>query len=266
MHKIRLGLVGVGNMGTAILEGALEHKILTPYSVMVYDKFTHKARAFSRKAKVKTAASVQDLFQKTDVILLAMKPQDFASFAAENKIFLKNNSSIISILAGLTTSKIQKTFGKKISIVRAMPNLGAKVGHSMTVLCGKKRPLLSFAKQIFAGCGEVAILPERTFDLVTAISSSGSAYFFYLKELLTDFGIKHGLTKKVAEDLVIQTAIGAALLAKRSTHSCAELRQMVTSKKGTTEAAFKVLERKKFGKIFHHALTAAMKRSRELRK
>jgi pyrroline-5-carboxylate reductase len=194
-----------------------------------------------------------------------MKPQDFAAFALEHKSSFRPGQGVISILAGLTTEKISKALGKSVTVVRAMPNLGAKAGQSMTVICGKNKKTLSFAQTLFAGCGEVAVLPEKTLDLVTAISGSGPAYFFHLMELLEDFGVKQGLPRRVAAILAVQTGLGAALVAKGSPVSCGELRKMVTSKKGTTEAALKVLQNKKFRKIFHQALTAAMKRNRALR-
>jgi len=150
--------------------------------------------------------------------------------------------------------------------VRAMPNLGAQVGQSMTVVCGKDKTALSFAQRLFAGCGEVVVLPENKLDLVTAVSGSGPAYFFHLMEILTDFGVKQGLSPKVARVLAVQTGLGAALLAKHSETCCGELRQRVTSKKGTTEAALKTLKRGKFSGLFQRALKAAMARSRALRK
>jgi pyrroline-5-carboxylate reductase len=266
MKKQKIGLIGVGNMGASILEGVLAKRLTTPSRIWVYDVAEPRARSFARRHRVGIASSAADLLKRTDVVLLAMKPQDFAAFAVEHRSSFRTGQGVISILAGMTTEKIAKALGKKTVVVRAMPNLGAKAGQSMTVVCGKNKNLLSFTKKLFVGCGEVAVLPEKTLDLVTAISGSGPAYFFHLMELLEDFGVKHGLPPKVAGTLAVQTGLGAALLAKSSKVSCARLRQMVTSKKGTTEAALKILERGKFGKIFQRALTAAMKRSRELRK
>jgi len=263
-HKI--GLIGVGNMGTSILEGVLNRHLTSPSRVWVYDKATDKSKAFARRRGVKLASSLAELVQKTDTVLLAMKPQDFVLFASENRSFFKKGQGVISILAGMTTEKIAKALGKGVVIVRAMPNLGAKVGQSMTVLCGKNKKALSFAGALFSGCGEVVTLPEKSLDLVTAVSGSGPAYFFHLMELMTDFGMKHGLPCPVAQTLAVQTGLGAALVAQGSKVSCATLREMVTSKKGTTDAALKVLKRKRFGKIFEQALKAAMDRSRELRR
>lgn len=264
-RNLNIGLVGVGNMGTSIFEGAIKKNVVTPSHILIYDKIAAKAGAFARKTGVKQAKSIPELWKNSKIILLAMKPQDFSAFAAENKKYLEPGHIIVSILAGMTTKKITKELGKKVAVVRAMPNLGAKAGQSMTVVCGKNKQGLSLARTLFSGCGEVVALSEKTLDLVTAVSGSGPAYFFYLMEFLTDFGVKYGLSSAVARMLAVQTGLGAALLAKSADVSCAELRRMVTSKKGTTEAALKTLQRGKFKKVFQRALVAAMNRSRELR-
>ena len=261
----KIGVVGVGNMGASILEGVLTKRLTKPSLVCVYDKDQKKAAAFARQHRVGVAPSLTVLLQKADVVLLAMKPQDFLSFSAEHKTFFRPRQCVISILAGMTTGKIAQALGKKIAIVRAMPNLGAKVGQSMTVICGKDKKALSFAGIFFSGCGEVAALPEKQLDLVTAISGSGPAYFFHLMELLEDFGVQKGLPDSVAATLAVQTGLGAALLAKGAKVSCAALREMVTSKKGTTEAALLTLKRGNFKRIFQRALVAAMDRSGQLR-
>jgi len=262
----KIGVVGVGNMGASILEGVLSRRLATPSCVWVYDVALDKARSFAALYHVGRVSSVAELLKKTDVVLLAMKPQDFQNFALEHRFLFRPGQIVISILAGMTTEKITKALGKNVTVVRAMPNLGAKAGQSMTVISGRNKTALSLAATLFAGCGEVVTLPEKMMDLVTAISGSGPAYFFHLMELLTDFGVKQGLSPKIARVLAVQTGLGAALLAKSSKESCGELRQRVTSKKGTTEAALKTLQRGKFGKIFHQALRAAMNRSRALRK
>ena len=264
MIKHKIGLIGIGNMGTSILEGALRKKVITQYNIMGYDKIQKKLKDFSTRTHIRIAKDLRELFTKCDLILLAIKPQDFVSFAAENKQFLRKNSCIVSILAGLAIEDIRQALGK-VQIIRAMPNLGAKVGESMTVLCGQNKKWLRTAEKLFLGCGEVAVLPEKAFDAVTAISGSGPAYFFHLMELLSDFGTKQKIPAKVAARLAVQTGLGAALLAKTSELPCVELRRMVTSKKGTTEAALKMLAKKRFGTIFKSALEAAVKRSRQLR-
>ena len=265
MLKQKIGFAGIGNMGSAILEGVLQKRVATHSMIMGYDKLPGRAKEVSKLFKVRMARSAEDLCENSDIVFLAMKPQDFPGFAEECRDSLKKGKSVISILAGLTIKSIRKKLGP-VPVVRAMPNLGAKMGESKTVIKGHDKKLILAAEAIFRGCGEVVRLPENTFDQVTAISGSGPAYFFYLMELLTDFGIKNGFPKAAASRLAVQTAFGSALLARNSKDSCAVLRQKVTSKKGTTEAAIKTLMRKQFGKIFHAGLDAAARRSRQLRK
>jgi len=262
--KQRIGLVGVGNMGSAILEGALTQKFVTPSQIVVYDKLATKATRFAKKWKVRRSASVEDLLKRTQVLILAFKPQDLKEAAPVFKKYLKKNHVVISILAGTPLAKIKRLTGARSQCVRAMPNLGAKVGEAVTSLTSTSRSSLHIAEKIFSGCGKTVRLSERHFDLVTAISGSGPAYFFLLMELLSGIGSKHGLHKKTAELLAVQTAVGASLLAQSSAFAPGELRKMVTSKKGTTEAALNVLFKKKFPSTFQMAVEAALKRGRQL--
>ena len=259
----KIGMVGVGNMGAAILEGLFRKKIADPSQIWVSDKIKEKAAEFSRTRQVKLSPTPADLARHVDVIILAVKPQDLESLGPELRPVLKGHV-LITILAGTPIAKIKRLLGEKTPVVRAMPNLGAKVGEAITALTGENSGSLQLAEKIFSGCGKTVVLEEKNFDLVTAASGSGPAYFFYLIELLAKFSEKEGLTRKVAEQLAIQTCIGAGRLAQASASSPEELRKMVTSKGGTTEAALKVLEEKGFGNIFHEALGAALKRGREL--
>jgi len=262
--KDTLGLVGVGNMGTAILEGLFVRGISKPSQVWIYDKMQDKTRDFSKKWGVHRAASVEEVACNSRWILLAVKPQDLSIIGAELKPNLTRKNGIISILAGTPVAKIRRAVGAKPAIIRSMPNLGAKVGQSMTAVTGTSKDALQAAKTIFDACGRTVVLPERFFDLVTAVSGSGPAYFFFLMEVLADFGVRHGLKRKDAELLAVQTAQGAAKLAAGSDVSPQEWRDRVTSKKGTTEAAFKVIKRSGADKVFAKAFQAALDRGREL--
>ncbi len=259
-----LGVIGVGNMGGAIIEGLLAKKLMTPKQIFVFDKLEDKLKDFAKKYGVRKVSSNQELIKKSAVVLLAIKPQDLAQTAQEFKSVLTKSHTVISILAGTPIQKIKTAIGNKPQIIRAMPNLGAKVGASMSVLTGKNSANTKIAEQIFSGCGATLQLEEKHFDLVTAISGSGPAYFFLLMELLTEAGIQQGIPKEKAQLLAVQTALGAGLLAKASSDSPAELRQKVTSKGGTTEAALKVFESKQLAKIIHAGVEAALMRGKEL--
>lgn len=260
-----LGLIGVGNMGTSILEGLIRQSLISGRQVFVYDKFAEKAEAFANRYGLRKAASNAELVRVSDVILLAIKPQDLGAVSEEFKAELKSEKIVISILAGMTLDKLEKTLGNTASIVRAMPNLGAKVGESLTALDGKDNNVLATAETVFSGCGKTVRLPEVHFDMYTALAGSGPAYFFLLMETIEKKALEQGFSPEAARLTAVQTAVGASLAAKAASESTADLRQMVTSKGGTTEAALSVLENGKIRDLFSSAYDAAAARGRELR-
>lgn len=263
--KEKIGVLGVGNMGAAILEGLFKKGIADPSQVWVCDKIKEKAAQFAAQWKTGIVPFSASLVSETDVILLAVKPQDLSELGSGLTINLeKKEYTVISILAGTPIAKIKDAVGKKARIVRAMPNLGAKVGEAITALTSIHPQSLELAREIFSGCGETIILEEKYFDLVTAISGSGPAYFFLLMELLSKEAVAHGLSEKDARKLAVKTALGAALLAGNSDLSPAELREQVTSKGGTTEAALKVFEKEGLPAIVSKGIQAALKRGQEL--
>lgn len=255
-------------MGTAIIEGMLSKKIISPSQVWVYDKAAGKAGTFSKLRNLHEASSNQELVSKARILLLAVKPQDLASTLEELKSGLTANHILISILAGTPLEKIKTIVGAGHAsplLVRAMPNLGAKVGASITALTASSSQVLALAETIFSGCGKTLRLEEKYFDLITALSGSGPAYFFYLMELMVQEGCQRGLEEPQARLIAVQTALGAALLAASSAENPASLRQQVTSKGGTTEAAFTHLLQG-FPKTFHDAIGAAYDRGKALSK
>jgi pyrroline-5-carboxylate reductase len=263
MSKKTLALIGAGNMGAAILEGLLVRKYAAAGSIWVYDKIAAKAGEARDRWKVHAAATAAEAVRAAGSILLAVKPQDLAAVLAEVRSEAKAGQTWISILAGVPRQKIMDGLGTGPAVVRAMPNLGAKVGEAVTALTGPESALAA-AEEIFACCGKTVRLAEEHFDLVTALSGSGPAYFFLLMEMMAQAGVENGLSPEAARLLAVQTAVGAGLMAQREPVPPAELRRMVTSKGGTTEAALKVLEDGGWPRIFGEAVRAALKRGREL--
>ncbi len=261
--KEKIGLIGVGNMGTAILEGLLEKKLVDAGQITVFDKIGDKASEFSKKWKAALASSNAEVVKKSDAVILAVKPQDLAATAGE--IGSVAGKMVISILAGMPVAKLSQAM-TGARVVRAMPNLGAKVGQGITAVTSSDKQALAVAEAIFSGCGKTVVLEEKHFDLVTAVSGSGPAYFFLLMELLENAAVKEGLTREQARLLSVQTAVGAGLLAASSSDSPEELRKQVTSKGGTTEAALKVFEQNKIADIVSQAVKAAVDRGKELAK
>jgi pyrroline-5-carboxylate reductase len=260
----RIGIIGCGNMGGAILAGLLKRGIVRSSQITVYDKIVPKAQALASRWKVRPGDGNADVVDRSDILVLAVKPQDLFDAASEFRQAFKARHLLITILAGTPIAKVRRAVGPKPAVVRAMPNLGAQVGEAMTALSGTGPANLALAETVFSGCGKTIRLSERYFDLVTAISGSGPAYFFLLMELLSKEARSHGLSEKVARELAVQTALGAALLAQNSDLAPAELRKQVTSKGGTTEAALRVFEKEGLPAIVSKGLQAALRRGREL--
>ena len=266
MKKETVGLIGAGHMGTAIVEALVACHISRPGDLWIYDKMTDKSRAFARRMRAHAAGSLEELARQSHTILLAVKPQDLFEAGAVLQPHLQSGQVVISILAGTPLVKLKRALGSKPHMVRAMPNLGAKAGESMTALAGNSKPALKRAETIFNSCGKTTVLAEKHFDLVTALSGSGPAYFFWLMEMMAEFGEKNGLSKEAARLLAVQTALGAGKLAAGSDIEPAEWRRRVTSKRGTTEAALKVLSKRRAAAFFQQAFRAALLRGRALAK
>ncbi|OGW82351.1 MAG: pyrroline-5-carboxylate reductase [Omnitrophica bacterium RIFCSPLOWO2_12_FULL_44_17] len=259
-----IGFVGCGNMGSAIIKALLAKKVVKPRQVFIFDANSKKLREVAKTYGVRKAGNNKEVVRESKIIILAFKPQDLPSIGAEIAKEFKRGQILISLLAGTPVRKLKRLFSSHVSIVRTMPNLGAKVSEGMTAITGNEKKALNLAELIFSSCGAVVRLPEKYFDLITAVSGSGPAYFFLLMELLQKIGEKAGLSTGISRLLAVQTAVGAGVLAQRSGLEPRALREAVTSKKGTTDAALKYLFRKRFTKIFTEAVNRARLRAHEL--
>ena len=262
--KKKIGFIGCGNMGEAILAGLLRNRIVSRSQIHIAEVDAGRRGSLEKKFGVKTTDDLEKVLSRVDVVILAVKPQAMTSLNIEggkNKLF-------ISILAGKTIADIKKALGVK-KVIRVMPNLGAIVGESMTAIAssrGASVQSVNIAKAIFSACGEVVTVKESQMDAVTAVSGSGPVYFFYLTELLEKSAIKNGLSKAQAKLLAEQTAFGAIQVLGASLDGAEALKKKVTSKKGTTEAALKTFKQKKMDIAFDQGIRAAIRRGKELSK
>ena len=267
MINKRIGIIGCGNMGEALLS-RLSNIMEKSTSIMV-SEFDAKRRDYIQsKYKVIVEIDNNEVVKFADVIILAIKPKDFENLLkTEVCCGVSKDKLLISIAAGITTKYIEDIVGKDIPVVRVMPNMAATIGEAISsISAGSAVSVedMKLAKEIFSTIGDVAEVDEKMVDVVTAVSGSGPAYFFYLVESLIDAAIKSGLDKETAKKLVIKTALGSAKLLEILKEEPTTLRERVTSKGGTTEAALKIFESKKLKNIIKDAVGAAMKRSKEL--
>jgi len=264
MSDLKIGIIGCGNMGSAILRGLLAKNIACADSIVVNDKDTGKAEAAALSSECRHA-ELSALIKSADYLIIAVKPQD-------SEVLLKKLSgliagqTIISVMAGVKISTITGLLGKKLPVARAMPNMAAAIGESMT--CVSFNDLVDEkeeVKKIFSGIGRVVEVEEALLDAVTAVSGSGPAYLFYLADAMISAGEKAGLEPAVAKELVTQTLYGASSLLKNNMDiSAGEHISAVASKGGTTEAALSVFEERELKDIIEAAITRAKQRSEEL--
>jgi pyrroline-5-carboxylate reductase len=202
-----------------------------------------------------------------DVLTIAVKPQDASVLMAELGPLIPPGKLVVSICAGLPISFFAKWLPDSAPVIRVMTNTPALVDQAMTVISPGPHATaehLAIAESIFAPLGQTMQLAESQQDAVTALSGSGPAYFYFLVEAMTDAGILLGLPRQVAHDLIVQTAIGSAIMLRDSGEHPVKLREAVTSPAGTTIAAIRELEDHGVRAALLAALEAARDRAREL--
>ncbi|MEQ9813145.1 MAG: pyrroline-5-carboxylate reductase [Azospirillaceae bacterium] len=260
----RLLLVGCGKMGGALLEGWL-----AAGQVAAVDVVEPGEAPVPESPLVTRHTEAASVTARPDVILLAVKPQVMDDVAPAFVPLADQDTLIISIAAGKTIAGFERLYGADRPIVRAMPNTPAAVGEGVSVLVANHaagEDQRTVAEALLSAVGSVEwVEDEALIDAVTALSGGGPAYVFLLIEALAEAGRKAGLPVDLAMRLARRTVIGAGVLADRSDEEAAQLRRNVTSPRGTTEAALKVLMAEDgIQPLFDRAIAAATARSREL--
>jgi pyrroline-5-carboxylate reductase len=267
MLQHTLGFIGGGNMARSLV-GGLIARGLAPTQVIVSDPIAAQRESLVSQLKVRATDDNLEVARVADVIVLAVKPQALRNVAVALAPALSERKPlVISVAAGIRASDLQRWLGG-IPVVRSMPNTPALYGCGVTGLFATNdvaQDNRELAESILSAVGPALWVNEESqMDAVTAVSGSGPAYFFLLIEMLEAAGVKLGLNADVARRLAIETAYGAGQMARVATESPATLREKVTSKGGTTEAALKSLEAADIRKIFNAAIAAAAHRSAEM--
>ncbi len=238
-----LTFIGAGNMANSIIGGLIEQGYPAKY-ITACDPNQGSLDALSSRLGINTSTDNASACQQADVIVLAVKPQILKPVSEALQTVLDHRDLlplVISIAAGISSQQIQQWLKQDIAIVRCMPNTPALVQQGASGLYANEYTTdqqKQLAEQLLTAVGYTTWLDnEQLIDAVTAVSGSGPAYFFLLMEAMIDAGIKQGLSKESAAELTLQTALGAATLAKSSDVSVDELRRRVTSPGGTTEQA-----------------------------
>ncbi|MFP6817207.1 MAG: pyrroline-5-carboxylate reductase [Pseudomonadales bacterium] len=260
-----IAFIGAGNMASSLINGLINNG-RNPTSIRVSDPVTSQLEKLSELGIV-TCSENDDAIRGADMIVLAVKPQVLGAIL-NDLTALTADQLIVSIAAGVPIEGIQSYTGPGQAIVRCMPNTPALLGAGITALFANDNTSTDqrgFAEAVLTAAGKTLwVDSEVLLDAVTAVSGSGPAYFFHLMEAMVDAGCALGLDAQTAKKLTIETAYGAALMARQEGAEPARLRENVTSPGGTTQRALSVLEAADSRGIINAALAGAAERAREL--
>lgn len=259
-----VGTIGGGNMAEAILQGLVQAGCEAE-RLLASDPVPERREHLSRKLGVRTTDSNLELVEASEVVVLAVKPQQLE--AALDALPRDGGPLYLSIAAGVTLATLRRWLGSGSRVVRAMPNTPALIGKGITAIAddtGAADDDLERAEAVLGSVGDVVRVPERLLDAVTGLSGSGPAYVYLFIEVLCEAGVSEGLPAPVARDLAVQTVLGAASMVHETGELPALLRERVTSPGGTTAAGLAALDRLGLRAALLAAVEAATARSREL--
>ncbi len=265
MQKTRIGFIGCGNMAKAMISNFVLSRELDDLQIMVSD-ISRQAFEGITFDGIKTTLDNAMVAEFADIIFISVKPQSAGEVLYKISPYLDNTKIIVSIMAGVPLIAIKTALHKVKKFARCMPNLAAKVGEGMTGVCfdnldeDEKADVI----QLLSATGRTAEVAEKEFDVVTAVSGSGSAYVYLFIEALMEAGMARGMTEAQARLFAAQTAYGAAKMVLTGTEKIDAMVAAVCSKGGTTIEAVNVFEDSEFSRIIDKAVDAAWRKSKNL--
>jgi len=262
-----IGFYGAGNMGQAMLAGLLQAEIYPPDGIFVYDAYKPSLEKISGNFGVKTFTDSDELIQKSDIIIFAVKPNILLEVLPQVAKVIKKEQLVVSIAAGITIGALVDCLGETQKILRVMPNTPALVGEAMSAVAANAVVTSEEIAQvlaIFRSFGKAEVVPEKMMDCVTGLSGSGPAFVYLFIEALADGAVFEGMSREMAYEFAAQTVLGAAKMVIETNEHPGVLKDRVTSPGGTTIAGVKVLETEGLRAAAMAAVSAATQKSRQL--
>jgi pyrroline-5-carboxylate reductase len=265
----KIGLIGAGNMGSALLRGIVEGEIIDPASVWIYDTDDNKTLQLHQELGVNTANSAASLASECNIIILAVKPVFVSDVLSAINNTITSTHLILSVAAGISIETLRELTMSKCYIIRAMPNTPALIGEGMTAICKDSsipEKYMKIAYTILKSCGKVEFILESQIHGATAISGSSPAYAFLFLEALADGGVSMGLSREQSYLMAAHSLLGAAKLALITGKHPGELKDMVCSPGGTTIEAVTSLENDGFRRAIINAVKSCAEKSMTMEK
>jgi pyrroline-5-carboxylate reductase len=267
MLSQRIGFIGAGQMATALGQGFVGAGRVAAESILAADLDSAARGRFAEATGGTTTADNAEVLQQSDVVFLAVKPQQMAAVMAELKGNIGTEKLIVSIAAGIRLGALADGLGDSVRLVRVMPNTPCLVGLGACGFCLGEHATdddAAVVESLLAAVGKAYCVEEKLIDAVTGLSGSGPAFVYTVIEALSDGGVRMGLPRHVATTLAAQTVLGAATMVLSTGEHTGVLRDRVTSPGGTTIAGIQALEDCGLRAALMAAVEAATERSIEL--
>lgn len=267
LKDLNLAFVGSGTMAEAMIKTLLEQELVRPEQVTASGPRPERGEELAKAQRIRTTTKNREAVADKNMVILSVKPQTLKTVLQELRGSIRKDALVLSIVAGSSTQVISRGLDHP-AVVRAMPNTPAQVGKGMTVWTATPQVTAAQREQariIFTALGEeYYTADEGQLDMATALSGTGPTYVFLFMEALIDAGVHLGFSRRVAQQLVLQTLEGAVALARRSSLHPAQLRDMVTSPGGTSAEAIYELEKGGLRTVLSKAVWAAYQKSKYL--
>ncbi|MGI6778000.1 MAG: pyrroline-5-carboxylate reductase [Acetivibrionales bacterium] len=263
----KIGFIGTGNMGSALLKGLVESGMLLPSHIYIYDIDTKKTETLSNETGVIVARDNEELVCKSDIIVLAVKPNMAVPVLERVKGVFDNKKILVSIAVGIAINTLKGVLGEDKKIIRTMPNTPALVKEGMTLISYGENVNdndAAIVKNMFECVGKVEILDESLMNEVTALTSSSPAYVFMFIEAMGDAAVLSGIPRNLAYKLASQAVLGSAKLVLETGKHPGQLKDQVCSPAGTTIEAVYALEKNGFRHSVIEAMNGCTRRAREI--
>jgi len=264
----KVGCLGAGAMGGALLEGLVRSGLVPPAHLAASDVREDRLRFLSTKLGIRTYPENGSLLAESDVVILAVKPPQVPAVLEEVAPHVRvDRHLLVSIAAGVTTATVERRISGPVRVVRVMPNTPCLVGSGASAYCLGRHATPAdgeIVAAIFGAVGRVVAVEETLMDAVTGLSGSGPAYMFLLLDAFIEAGVRVGLPREAARVLAAQTMLGAARMLLETGEHPAVLRDMVTTPGGTTAAGLFALEHGRLRAVIMEAVAAATRRAGEL--
>lgn len=264
---MKIGFIGCGNMGQAMMAGMIDSGKVLAKDIIVYDKTLEAQVNVQKKYNVSIAENNIEVAMISDVIFLAVKPQFYEDVLTEIRNALWEHKILVSIAPGKTLAWMEQVLNKPAKIVRTMPNTPCLVKEGMMGICANaqvEQDELALVCKLCSGFSKTEIVPENLMDVVTAVSGSSPAYVFMFIEAMADAAVEGGMPRKQAYTFAAQAVLGSAQMVLETGKHPGELKDMVCSPGGTTIQAVHVLEKEGMRAAVMDAMKACIDKSRNM--